>query len=116
MDITGSTPVYKGGLQEDRLLQIALDAGLCEAVAICEEVCPTNVFEVDYDRRIATLPRTQACVQCGACIVQCPLDALYFRSPTGAVVTPETVRRFKLNLLGRRLVSAAEGHERPAKK
>jgi NAD-dependent dihydropyrimidine dehydrogenase PreA subunit len=102
VDITGSTPVYKGGLQEDRLLQIALDAGLCEGVAVCEEVCPTNVFEVDYDRRIATLPQTQACVQCGACIVQCPLDALYFQSPTGAVVTPEAVRRFKVNLLGSR--------------
>jgi ferredoxin len=41
-------------------------------------------------------------VQCGACIVQCPFDALYFASPNGDVVAPDTVRRFKLNLLGNR--------------
>ncbi len=102
IDVTGSTPVYKGGLQEDRLLRIVLNEDLCQGVAVCEEVCPTNVFDVDYGRHLATLSRLQACVQCGACIVQCPYDALYFRGPLGHLVTPETVRRFKLNLLGRR--------------
>ncbi len=100
--MTGSTPVYKGGLQPDRLLRIALDEELCQGVGVCEDVCPTDVFDVDYDRHSASLPRIQACVQCGACIVQCPYDALYFRSPTGDVLTPETIRRFKLNLLGQR--------------
>jgi ferredoxin len=69
-------------------------------------VCPMDVFEVDYDRRLASLLRAKQCVQCGACIVQCPFDALYFRSPRGDVVAPDTVRRFKLNLLGSRKVSS----------
>ncbi|UCC75132.1 MAG: hypothetical protein JSV86_06305 [Gemmatimonadota bacterium] len=30
------------------------------------------------------------------------MDALYFQSPSGDVVTPETVRKYKLNLLGSR--------------
>jgi len=113
LDLTGSTPVYKSGLHEDRLLQIVLDEQRCKGAGFCEQVCPTNVFEVDYDARLASLPRRDACVQCGACIVQCPFDALYFRSPDGDVVTPDTVRQFKLNLIGNREVPvrpAASAH------
>ncbi len=102
IDVTGSTPVYKGGLQEDRLLRVVLDQELCQGVGACEDVCPTAVFEVDYDRGRASLPRLEYCVQCGACLVQCPYDALYFESPTGGVVAPETIRKYKLNLLGSR--------------
>lgn len=102
IDVTGSTPTYKGGLQEDRLLRIVLDDELCQGVGICEDVCPTDVFEVDYNWHTASLARVDGCVQCGACIVQCPFDALYFQSPSGDLVTPETVRKFKLNLLGSR--------------
>ena len=47
-------------------------------------------------------------MQCGACVVQCPFDALFFQSPDGQVLTPETVRRFKLNLMGHRLVAVGE--------
>jgi NAD-dependent dihydropyrimidine dehydrogenase PreA subunit len=112
LDLTGSTPVYKSGLHEDRLLSIVLDAERCKGAGFCEEVCPRNVFEVDHDRRLASLPRALNCVRCGACIVQCPFDALYFRSPKGEVVVPDTVRRFKLNLLGnRRLPTRPTGTE-----
>jgi NAD-dependent dihydropyrimidine dehydrogenase PreA subunit len=116
LDLTGSTPVYKSGLHEDRLLRIALDEDACKGAAFCEVVCPKDVFDVDLDRRLATLPRADSCVQCGACIVQCPFDALFFESTDGNVLTPQTVRRFKLNLLGRRLVSAdeARGSSDPA--
>jgi ferredoxin len=58
---------------------------------------------MDAERRVATLPRIEACVQCGACIVQCPFDALLFRSESGGSVPAETVRRFKLDLIGRRI-------------
>jgi NAD-dependent dihydropyrimidine dehydrogenase PreA subunit len=108
LDLTGSTPVYKSGLHEDRLLEIALDEERCKGAAFCERVCPKDVFEVDLQRRLAALARTEQCVQCGACIVQCPFDALYFRSPTGGVVEPGTVRRFKLNLLGSREVQMGQ--------
>jgi ferredoxin len=67
-------------------------------------VCPKDVFALDPARRLATLPRPEQCVQCGASVVQCPFDALSFRGPGGGVVTPDTVRRFKLNLLGSRQV------------
>jgi NAD-dependent dihydropyrimidine dehydrogenase PreA subunit len=102
LDLTGSTPVYKSGLHEDRLLAIELDEERCKGAGFCETVCPKDVFEVDHHRKLASLPRAGQCVQCGACIVQCPFDALFFRDPGGGVVEPETVRRFKLNLIGTR--------------
>jgi NAD-dependent dihydropyrimidine dehydrogenase PreA subunit len=111
LDLRGSTPVYKSGLHEDRLWRIVLDAKRCKGAGFCEQVCPRDVFEVDHNRRVASLSRSEQCVQCGACIVQCPFDALYFRSPKGDIVAPDTIRRFKLNLLGKRKVTS-----RPAAK
>jgi NAD-dependent dihydropyrimidine dehydrogenase PreA subunit len=104
LDLAGSTPLYKSGLHDDRLLHITLEEARCKGAAFCEQVCPTDVFLVDHARKMATLPRAEQCVQCGACIVQCPFDALLFAGPRGEVVTPATVRRYKLNLLGRRAV------------
>jgi ferredoxin len=104
VDLMGSTPIFKSGLHEDRLLRVVLDEKRCRGAGFCEQVCPRNCYEVDKKCRIATMPRADQCVQCGACIVQCPFDALYFESPTGDIIPPETIRKFKLNLLGKRIV------------
>ncbi len=110
LDLTGSTPIYKSGLHKDRLLGIELDTQRCTGAGTCLQVCPVDVFEIDRERHLASLPRRQHCVQCGACIVQCPRDALYFRDPQAHIVTPDTVRRFKLNLLGdRKVVARGQG-------
>ncbi len=116
LDLMGSTPSFKSGLHADRLLTLRLDAERCRGAGFCDTVCPRDVFAVDREARAATMPGLHRCVQCGACIVQCPFDALYLESPEGEVLLPETLRRFKLNLMGHRLVatrgSEAEG-ERP---
>jgi NAD-dependent dihydropyrimidine dehydrogenase PreA subunit len=104
LDLMGSTPLYKSGLHEDRLLKIILDEKQCRGTGLCEQVCPRDCYKVDKKRHMARIPRTEQCVQCGACIVQCPFDALYFRGPQGELVPPEIIRRFKLNLLGKRFV------------
>jgi NAD-dependent dihydropyrimidine dehydrogenase PreA subunit len=104
IDLMGSTPTYKSGLHDDRFLKVILDKEKCKGAGFCEQVCPRNCFEVDKSGHTATMPRADQCVQCGACIVQCPFDALYFESPEGEIVSPEDVRRFKLNLIGKRLV------------
>lgn len=106
LDLMGSTPNYKSGLHKDRLLRVELDPELCKGAGFCEQVCPTNVFSIDHQQKMALLPRLDQCVQCGACIVQCPFDALHFTSPNGEVVMPETIRKFKLNLMGQRKVVA----------
>jgi len=100
----GSTPVYKSSIHEDRWLEISLDEAKCRGVGFCEQVCPRNCYEMDPDRHRVTLPGSDRCVQCGACVVQCPFDALFFRSPEGDIVPPETIRKFRPNLMGKRLV------------
>lgn len=104
IDLMGSTPIYKSGLHPDRLLKINIDENKCKGAGFCEQVCPRNCYKVDKSRHIATIPGIEKCVRCGACIVQCPFDALYFKSPTGELIYPETIRKFKINLLGKRLV------------
>ncbi len=104
LDLMGSTPVFKSGLHEERLLKITLDLEKCLGAAFCESVCPMNCFKVDFSRRKASMPRAEKCVQCGACVVQCPFDALYFKSPNNEMIPPEAIRRFKLNLMGKRLI------------
>jgi NAD-dependent dihydropyrimidine dehydrogenase PreA subunit len=102
LDLTGSTPTYKSGLHASRLLQIELNPECCEGIGFCEQVCPTRVFSMDHEQQLAVLSNPEKCVQCGACIVQCPFDALSFRSPQGDVVTPDTIRKYKMNMLGTR--------------
>jgi len=104
IDLMGSTPLYKSGLHEDRFLKVILDEDKCKGAGFCEQVCPKNCYEVDKVKHIATVPRADECVQCGACIVQCPFDALYFKSPNGEILPPESVRKYKLNLIGKRLI------------
>jgi NAD-dependent dihydropyrimidine dehydrogenase PreA subunit len=105
MDLAGSTPLYKSGLHEDRLLHIELDAETCQGRAMCWEVCPKNCYVIDTDRHKAVIALADACVQCGACVVQCPEDALAFVGPSGERIPPETIRTYKLNLLGRRAIA-----------
>jgi NAD-dependent dihydropyrimidine dehydrogenase PreA subunit len=102
MDLAGSTPLYKSGLHEDRLLHIELNSETCRGRAMCWEVCPKSCYVIDTARHKAIIAEPDACVQCGACVVQCPEDALAFVTPAGQRVAPETIRRYKLNLLGRR--------------
>lgn len=104
IDLMGSTPLYKSGLHEDRFLKVILDEDKCKGAGFCEQVCPKNCYEVDKIKHMATVPRADECVQCGACIVQCPFDALYFKSPKDEILEPESVRKYKLNLIGKRLV------------
>jgi len=108
LDLMGSTPVYKSGLHEERWLEISLDEAKCIGAGFCEQVCPRNCYEMDLVRHKVTLPGPDRCVQCGACVVQCPFDALFFRSPKGDIVPPETIRKFRLNLMGKRLVRVRE--------
>jgi ferredoxin len=102
VDLAGMTPLLKSGTQEERRYEVALDASRCRGDAVCVQVCPRGVFAVPAaaSRRLVEMPGAAQCVRCGACIVQCPGDALSFVGPGGEVVGPETVRRCKLNMMG----------------
>lgn len=112
MDMPGNTPIYKSGLHEDRRLHIELDREACQGRAMCWEVCPKNCYVIDTGIHKAVIALPDACVQCGACVVQCPEDALAFISPTAQRIPPETIRRYKLNMVGRRAIAVpSEIHE-----
>ena len=98
-ELAGSTPLYKSWTHEEHRFSVILDEGLCIGCGRCVEVCPRAVFVV---AEIASQLQSDRCEQCGACIVQCPTDALAFESRKGERIAPETIRRYKLNLLGRR--------------
>jgi NAD-dependent dihydropyrimidine dehydrogenase PreA subunit len=102
IDLGGSTPLLKSGLHRDRLFEVTLDTESCTVCGTCERVCPRGCFQVDRRAHATAIPGAARCVQCGACVVQCPADALFFRGPQGQVILPETVRKFKLNLMGHR--------------
>ena len=105
-DHTGMTPIAGGAHFEQTRWEIALDEDRCDGVYSCWEVCPEACFEKRDDVRKVTLAHEDRCVRCGACVVQCPQDALFFENEKGERIDPEEIRRFKLNLLGSRIVAA----------
>lgn len=105
IDLKGSTPLFKSSLHEERLFRTFLDRKKCQGVGVCEEVCPRNCFKVDKVEGKAKMPGTSRCVACGACIIQCPSDALRFKGPEGREIFPEAVRKLKINLMGKRGVT-----------
>jgi NAD-dependent dihydropyrimidine dehydrogenase PreA subunit len=112
-DYSGSTPIEGGSHFEERRWSITLDRERCEGIYSCWEVCPKACFEKSIpedagQRQKVDLTHAEKCICCGACIVQCPEDALYFEDEKRERVEPDTIRRFKLNLMGRRAVPAAD--------
>jgi NAD-dependent dihydropyrimidine dehydrogenase PreA subunit len=107
LDLAGSTPLYKSGLHEDRLFHVDLNAESCQGRAMCREVCPKNCYVIDAVAHKAAIAMPDECVQCGACIVQCPENALAFVTPDGERIPPEVIRTYKLNMLGARTTSIA---------
>ena len=103
-DYTGSTPIEGGSHFEERKWHVALDPERCQGVYSCWQVCPEACFEKRPDERKVVLAHDERCVRCGACVVQCSLDALAFEDENGARIPPDTIRRTKLNLLGKRAV------------
>jgi NAD-dependent dihydropyrimidine dehydrogenase PreA subunit len=102
-DYAGSSPTAAAGLFEEKVYQIVVDPERCTGAWNCVAVCPEAVFEPRPEIHKVAITRDDRCIRCGACVVQCPQDALAFETPTGDRVGPETIRRYKLNLFGRRV-------------
>lgn len=117
-DYAGSTPLEGSGHLDGQDWRITFDEDRCVGVYRCWEVCPEACFEKPEDDAAAaglskvSLAHDERCVRCGACVVQCPKDALFFEDGSGQRIEPETIRRYKLNLLGTRAVQVgADGDD-----
>lgn len=105
IDLAGTTPWYGSYINTlHNRPEIELVAERCTGAADCVQVCPRDVLAMNGRRRKVEIVRPENCIQCGACIVQCPADALRFRYGPTRVVEPETIRRTRMNMLGRRTV------------
>jgi ferredoxin len=111
-DYSGSTPIEGGSHFKEARWHITLDTERCKSVYFCWQVCPEACFEKREDVGKVEIAHSDRCIRCGACVVQCPTDALSFEDERGSRIEPATIRRFKINLLGQRTVDAGpEGAE-----
>ncbi len=102
-DFAGSSPTAPAGLFEEKTFRVTLDVERCVGAYTCWAVCPEAVFEKQTDIHKVAIAHADRCIRCGACLVQCPQDALSFETANGRRIGPETIRRFKLNMLGKRM-------------
>jgi NAD-dependent dihydropyrimidine dehydrogenase PreA subunit len=63
---------------------LVYDPGLCNGCAMCVAVCPHAVFEMNG--RLAKLINAQACMECGACQLNCVTSAIMVESGVGCAV------------------------------
>ena len=69
-------------MQQLRYLQIKFDPDKCAGVWQCYEVCPIGCWTPDYEKRVATFHDAELCIACGACVLQCPQDAIQLTVPS----------------------------------
>ena len=60
---------------------LVYDPELCNGCAMCVAVCPHAVFETDG--RLARLTNARACMECGACQLNCVTGAIVVESGVG---------------------------------
>jgi NAD-dependent dihydropyrimidine dehydrogenase PreA subunit len=109
VDLAGTTPWYGSNINTFRnKAYIDLVVDRCTGLSECVQVCPRNVFRMNRLKRKVEVVRPDDCIQCGACVVQCSCDALRFRYDDGRIVEPATIRKTRMNMVGRRTVHLPE--------
>lgn len=59
--------------------QIRFDPQKCKGTWQCYEVCPVGCWTPDRARRVVVFHDSELCINCGACVLQCPEDAIELR-------------------------------------
>lgn len=57
------------------------DQNLCTGCGLCVEVCPHAVFAMNA--KVAKVVNPDACMECGACQMNCPFEAIIVDSGVG---------------------------------
>lgn len=65
----------------EEVVTLQLDAGLCNGCGTCVDVCPHAVFAITDGR--AALADRGACIECGACALNCVTGAIFVEAGVG---------------------------------
>lgn len=60
---------------------LTLDKETCTGCTLCATVCPHRVFTMAEGK--ANIADYGACIECGACAVNCPVQAIYVNPDDG---------------------------------
>ncbi|MFH2036827.1 MAG: mercury methylation ferredoxin HgcB [Candidatus Zixiibacteriota bacterium] len=63
------------------VVTLRLDVDKCTGCRLCVEVCPHKVFSMEYKRAI--IIDRDACMECGACMINCKDGAIFVESGVG---------------------------------
>lgn len=55
----------------------SVDTGKCIACGTCQEICPKDVFRVDWDAGHSVIRYLEDCQTCYQCEIECPTGAIY---------------------------------------
>jgi NAD-dependent dihydropyrimidine dehydrogenase PreA subunit len=50
----------------------------CTGCRNCIAICPGDVYGMDDEK--AAADRAEDCIECGACVVQCPTESIHLRT------------------------------------
>jgi NAD-dependent dihydropyrimidine dehydrogenase PreA subunit len=62
-----------------RHLAIHFDSERCVGDLHCYEVCPAGCWIPNYEHHKVIFRNVERCIACGACVLQCPADAIELR-------------------------------------
>ncbi len=71
---------------------LVLDGAVCNGCGRCQEVCPHDVFRIE--NRKAFIAHREQCMECGACRMNCLMNAIQVSSGVGcAAALVSSMRR-----------------------
>jgi adenylylsulfate reductase subunit B len=64
-----------------------IDESLCERCGTCYDICPQDILYFEEDT-VPTIPYPDECWHCGACVLDCPVEAVRLRLPLQLHIVP----------------------------
>ncbi len=91
-ELPGWSPLWRSDLKELILgvknTKIEILPERCIGCRLCNTVCPANVFEFNSEAKKSFVANPDACQACGACIQNCPKEAINNNFESGVCSCP----------------------------